>query len=560
VFARQKFHLVLAFTSMMVLSIVPGWAGQPRNGEPPLLVAISKLPEVKTQQKLDKALYHWESYNVDLQAMERQVRRTGRLKLRAGGRDFDLALELNDLRGPGFKRVLYTDHGPVVEKPTPVATYKGHVAGDPESVVRLFIRPDLFEGYIRTADEWIFIDPLLKYEKGADPSAVVLFRDSDVRAEAATACGSGALAHHADDLGIEPQEKALIASPTLGRADVATEADVEYYGIYGASTNNHIESVLNGVDGIYRGDLALTLRIVYESVWTAETDPYSSTDPSTLLSQFANYWNANRAGVARDLAHLFTGKALQTYIGIAYVGVVCSSPTLAYGLSANYSPEVKLAAHEIGHNFNAQHDDQVTPPAAPCNGSGPIMCSVLWSNSPYFFSDRSKTDITSFVNNNGACLDRLSLTSYTVLTTQLPDTDLAAQPGYEAGNQIGSSQDGYITALRFYKSPNETGTHTGRLWDNSGTLLASVQFTNETGSGWQEQYLPFRVKITAGSRYWVTYNANTSQQKTGCGLGTPITNGPLTAYAGAYSGAGGSGTFPTNPSCSNFFADVYFTP
>lgn len=546
---------------MMVLFALPGWAHQPRNDDDaPLFVAISKLPQAKTQQRLDKMMYHWESYNLDLRALERQVRHTGRLKLRAGGREFDVELEINNLRGPGFKRVLYTEHGPVVEKPAPVATFKGHLAGDPESVVRLLIRPDFFEGYIRTADEWVFIDPLLKYEKGADPSEVVLFRDSDVRSDAATLCGSGDLAHRADQLGVEPPEKALIAAPTLGRADLATEADVEYYSIYGASTNNHIEGVINGVDGIYRGDLALTLRIVYESVWATETDPYSSTDPSTLLGQFASYWNANRTGVARDVAHLFTGKTLQTYIGIAYIGVVCSSPTSSYGLSTNYSPEVKLTAHEIGHNFNAQHDDQVSPPAAACNGSGPIMCSVIWSNSPYFFSDRSKTDITSFVNNNGSCLDRLALTSYKILTTQLPDTDGAAQPGYEAGNQIGSSQNGYITALRFYKSPNETGTHVGRLWTNGGTLLASVQFTNETSSGWQEQYLPYRVQITSGSLYWVTYNANTSQHKTGCGLATPITNGPLTAYGGAYSAAGGIGTFPTNGSCSNFFADVFFTP
>jgi hypothetical protein len=97
------------------------------------------------------------------------------------------------------------------------------------------------------------------------------------------------------------------------------------------------------------------------------------------------------------------------------------------------------------------------------------------------------------------------------------------------------------------------------LWTNSGQQLASVTFTNETSCGWQEQYLPYRVKITAGTLYWVTYNENAWQSKTGCGLSSPISHGPLTAWGGAYSNANSPGTFPTNGSCSNFFADVYFT-
>jgi hypothetical protein len=187
------------------------------------------------------------------------------------------------------------------------------------------------------------------------------------------------------------------------------------------------------------------------------------------------------------------------------------------------------------------------------------MCSVIQGSGTDSFSDRSKTDITSYVNSNNGCLTQLSTTYYTSLTSQTPDTTTAGT-GYEAGNRFSSSQNGYITALRFWKASGETGTHTGRLWTNGGTLLASVVFQNETSSGWQEQYLPFRVRISSGTSYWVTYNENSFQSKAACGFSSPITNGPLTASTGAYSNAGSPGTFPTNGSCSNFFADVYFTP
>jgi hypothetical protein len=544
---------------LLTLCSLPALAVEPidRGGEH--LVALSRAPFSPAQENLDKLFYRWESYEIDLPALESQARGTGHVILHAGGRVFDIELELSDLRAPGFKSVRQTVRGPVQERPTPVATFKGHLAGEPESDVRLLIRPDLFQGYIRTAQEWIFIDPLRKYDRSSAPSEIVLFDDDDVRPEAAGTCGTSELVHRAQDLIERPAHKALIAAPTLGRADIATEADFEYYSLYGANTNSQIEGILNQVDGIYRGELALTLRIVFESVWTTASQPYTSTDSLTLLNQFLTYWNANRTGVARDLAHLFTGKNMGGVVGRAYLAVTCSNPSNSYGLSRDYSLITKITAHEIGHNFSANHDDQVSPPGATCTGSGPLMCSSVQNSGTNTFSNRSKTDITAYVNNNGACLDRLGLTSYKILTSQTPDT-LGAGTGYEAGNQFSSSQNGYITALRFWKASGETGTHVGRLWTNSGTPLASVTFMNETASGWQEQYLPFRVPVTAGTRYWVTYNENAWQSKTGCGLSSPITNGSLTAWTGAYSNANSSGIFPTNPSCSNFFADVYFTP
>ena len=46
--------------------------------------------------------------------------------------------------------------------------------------------------------------------------------------------------------------------------------------------------------------------------------------------------------------------------------------------------------------------------------------------------------------------------------------------------------NGEITAIRFYKSTANTGTHIGNLWTLSGTKLASVTFSNETATGWQQ--------------------------------------------------------------------------
>src|SRR3712207_7400644 len=49
----------------------------------------------------------------------------------------------------------------------------------------------------------------------------------------------------------------------------------------------------------------------------------------------------------------------------------------------------------------------------------------------------------------------------------------------------------YTTLFRsFYKGSKNTGTHTGHLWTNTGTMLSEVVFTGETASGWQQATLP----------------------------------------------------------------------
>jgi len=141
-------------------------------------------------------------------------------------------------------------------------------------------------------------------------------------------------------------------------------------------------------------------------------------------------------------------------------------------------------------------------------------------------------------------------------TTQTPASFISASPGYEVATRFISSVPGSITALRFYKAPGETGSHTIRLWTDGGALLAAVTVANETASGWQEQALPSPIAISAGVYYRVSHNTNTWQSKTNCGLQTSITNGPLTAQSGAWISP--NGAFPTTGSCSNFFGDVRF--
>jgi hypothetical protein len=128
---------------------------------------------------------------------------------------------------------------------------------------------------------------------------------------------------------------------------------------------------------------------------------------------------------------------------------------------------------------------------------------------------------------------------------------------WEQATMFTSAINGKITHLRYYRVPGESGTHVGRLWSDTGTLLRQQTFTNETASGWQEVALTTPYTITAGVTYRVSYNVNFYGAKVLSGMASPIMNWPLTATGARY--ATPSGTFPNTGSVSNFLADVKFS-
>jgi hypothetical protein len=146
--------------------------------------------------------------------------------------------------------------------------------------------------------------------------------------------------------------------------------------------------------------------------------------------------------------------------------------------------------------------------------------------------------------------------SVTIFTNQAPAANVTGN-SYELGTQFASSQSGNVAALRFWKFSGESGSHTGHLWTDTGTLLASAVFTSESSSGWQEQALANPVAIVPGVNYRVSYNVNGTLGYTADGLSTPISNPPLTGLSSCWSQAG---LFPGYRSTNNYFADVRFQP
>ena len=126
-----------------------------------------------------------------------------------------------------------------------------------------------------------------------------------------------------------------------------------------------------------------------------------------------------------------------------------------------------------------------------------------------------------------------------------------------------TTQAGTITGIRFYKGPGNSGTHVGSLWTRTGTKLASVTFTGESSSGWQQATFGTPVAVAANTTYVASYYAPAGHYSVNESYFTSATTrGPLTALRNGTDGVNGvykygATGFPTTGyRSSNYWVDV----
>jgi len=135
----------------------------------------------------------------------------------------------------------------------------------------------------------------------------------------------------------------------------------------------------------------------------------------------------------------------------------------------------------------------------------------------------------------------------------------------ELGLKFRADANGFITGIRFYKSALNTGTHVGKVYTSSGTLLGSATFQGETASGWQQVVFGTPVAVTANTTYVASYHTTTGHYSATSGYfaSAGVDAPPLHALSNVTSLNGvynyGSGGFPTSSfNATNYWVDVIF--
>jgi len=275
-----------------------------------------------------------------------------------------LDLHPHDVRAPDFQLLVDDGHG-LHRLPTPPSvTLRGTVAGDGAPLAASLVAGSLSATIHIDGETW-GIQPASDVLPGLPAAVHVVYRAADVRL-GDVSCGSGAA--RAPDAPGTPGPQALKI------ADLAVDADFEYYQRNGSDTtnvNNAVTAVVNGVDVIYQRDVEIEHRLTAIVVRTAPLYAWTG-DLCLLHDDFTSQWNLNHRDIERDVAHLFTGKGTFTgLLGCSSSAAICTAA--AFGVSKAYAPttttDIGLVAHQMGHLWGAGHCNAATP----CN----IMCATL---------------------------------------------------------------------------------------------------------------------------------------------------------------------------------------
>lgn len=262
-----------------------------------------------------------------------------------------------------------------------------------------------------------------------------------------------------------------------------------------------------------------------------------------------------------------------------------TSPAAGATLAANSSVTISGTATDAGGGVVAEVDVSTDGGATwhPATISGQDASTVTWSY-PWTARTAPAMTIMSRAVDDSGNIEKPSAGVAVKVNCPCSLWTPADTPGtpdsgdgtaVTVGTAFTSDSAGSVTGVRFYKSPANTGTHVGGLYNTSGTLLASVTFSGETASGWQQANFSSAVSIAANTTYIIAYfapnghyAADTDYWFTPSPAGGNVLNSPplhavpasMTVNNGFFS-YGGAITYPTSTyQDTNYWVDPVFMP
>ena len=301
------------------------------------------------------------------------------IQFNALGKNFDLELQTNT---------------PLLSAMTPedrasgIMPYRGHIAGNPDSWVRIVVVDDMPSGLIWDGEELFAVEA--PGDSVVDTASPIIYRLADAAIAPGTmSCetrsprgfakpptspkvNAGAMYRSM----LTELKTSMVQGPgAVSQIDVGIIGDFEFTNARGSNANAAIVTRMNNVDGIFSQQLGVQINIPTIVTFDNANDPFSDeTEAGRLLDELAAYRQNTPAQNSLGLTHLWTGKNLDgTTVGIAFVGAICNSGFGA-GLSegrGNATFDSLIAAHELGHNFGAPHDS--TPGACQSTPANFLM-------------------------------------------------------------------------------------------------------------------------------------------------------------------------------------------
>ena len=369
-----------------------------------------------------------------------------------------------------------------------IHTFTGQGIDDPTANIKLDFTPTGFHAMIISSlGGAIFVDPYargntdsyISYKKTDFKKAIRFFELPVVRN----------LNMASRPLSANVLSRGTCMGSQLRTYRLALAATAEYTAALGGTVNAAQAAqvtTINRVNGVYEREVGVRMVLVSNNnllIYSdAATDGFTNNDGGTMLDENQRKIDLIIGSANYDIGHVFsTGGG-----GVAALGVVCAAGQKAKGVTGSPFPagdpfDIDYVAHEIGHQFGANHPFNSITDA--CNGNGVPFANAepgsgstimayagicgtdnLQSNSDAQFHAISLNEISTFIlSGNGSTCPQVSATG------NLPPVVSAGQdyaiPKSTPFSLVGSASDANGDALTFSWEQINVGAAFG-TWNN----------------------------------------------------------------------------------------------
>ncbi len=252
-----------------------------------------------------------------------------------------------------------------------IRSYTGWQKNHPESTIRFSVTPSTGIS-VMYFDHWD-ISYLDSYTK--DNSAFIVYKRKDLPAN-----------DRLFECHIENELDELKNSGSANKAPLVSDGQFRTYRLALSATGEYttfhggtiplamaaMVTTMTRVNGIYEKTISTTMVMVGNNnqlIYTnAFTDPFTNGDPGSMINENQSNTTSVIGSANYDIGHVFGTNSG----GLAGLGVVCISSAKARGVTGSGAPigdpfDIDYVAHEIGHQFGANHTFRAA--SGSCNGN-----------------------------------------------------------------------------------------------------------------------------------------------------------------------------------------------
>jgi len=316
----------------------------------------------------------------------------------AYGRQFNFQLEPN----PAVLRAVPADR-------TDIEPLRGHLEGLPKSWVRMTRTRSGWHGMIADGRELYAVEP------ATETADTIIYRLKDALLPTGAAycqiVNADGTPYSGENLQVNAKMlvEAIVKDAPVNYPNgpdleltVGVVADYEFYQKEIDDPEGAIIARWDIVDGIWSGQVGVKIALAPLTIIKTASEPFTKTDPNSLLMQLRSYRRTNSSQMATGVTHLMTGRDLDgNVVGISYMNSVCNGDVADSLSEGSHSTMVSalIAAHELGHNFNAPHDGE----SGACKSTPQSFLMAPQINYSDQFSSCSITQITTRIK-TASCL------------------------------------------------------------------------------------------------------------------------------------------------------------